>query len=124
LKPEELQFAEELRDLGNHVDVIPRGSGRTADFIVNGTAYELKTVSNIADTTSGGLSSAISNRIMGGRGQAGDIIIDARGQAGMSLAVAERAIRRAIGNDRRTGSKIRSVTILTSDGPVSRLMRR
>lgn len=51
---------------------------------------------------------------MDARGQASNIIIDARGQAGMTPEVADRAIERALGADFK--KKIESITILAKDG--------
>ena len=63
---------------------------------MNGVPTELKTVSKL---TSPDLSAALSRRILDGAGQAGNIIIDARGQAGLTRELIERAIRRAYGFD-------------------------
>ena len=48
---------------------------------------------------------------MNGRGQALDIIVDARNQAGITEEIAARGIRRAFGADNKTGGKILSITI-------------
>lgn len=104
---------------GKTVEVIPATSaGRSADFFIDGTKYELKTMSNVANQTSDGLSKSLSSTIMDARGQSGNIIIDARGQAGMTPEIAERGIGRAFGNDSRSGSKIQGVTVITSQGTV------
>ena len=114
LTPAEQNFAREMVGLGKNVEVIPTAAGRTPDFRIDGTRYELKTVSGVQRTDVEGLSSAISNRIMNGRGQAADIIVDARQQAGMTIEAAERAAGRALGADKRSG--IQSITILTPSG--------
>ena len=54
---------------------------------------------------------------MNGRGQSGNIIVDARGQAGMTAEIAERGIGRAFGAD--DAGKIQSVTVITREGSVS-----
>ena len=106
---------------GKTVQVIPAtNAGRTADFFIDGTRYELKTMSNLANTTSDGLSKSLSSTIMDARGQSGNIIIDARGQAGMTLEIAARGIGRAFGNDSRSGSKIQGVTVITPQGTLFR----
>jgi filamentous hemagglutinin len=56
---------------------------------------------------------------MDGRGQSGNIIVDARSQKGMNIEAAEMAVNRAYGADNKTGSKIQNLTILTPDGTVS-----
>jgi hypothetical protein len=113
----ERRFAEELRDLGNEVEIVPRGPGRTPDLKINGKPHELKTVGGLKATDEGGLSGAISNRILNARGQAADVIIDARSQAGMTREAAQRARRRAYTADVRKG--IDNITILTPEGPIS-----
>ncbi len=42
LTKEERRFAEELRELGQEVDIIPTGPGRSPDFAINGVRHELK----------------------------------------------------------------------------------
>ncbi len=115
--PDERRFFEEMRDLGNDVEIVPRGTGRTPDVRLNGKPHELKTVSGVKRTDEEGLSSAISSRILDGRGQARDIVVNARGQAGMTRGAAERAIKRALGADEKRG--IDSITIFTPEGPIS-----
>jgi RHS repeat-associated protein len=72
------------------------GTRRTADALVEGVLTEFKTVSNI---TSKDISGALARRILEGRGQAGNIIIDARGQKGLTKELAENAIIRAFVKD-------------------------
>ena len=88
--PDERRFFEEMRDLGNEVDIVPRGAGRTPDVKLNGKPHELKTVSGVKRTDEEGLSSAISSRILDARGQARDIVVNARDQAGWSGAFLSR----------------------------------
>ena len=118
LTSEERGFVDEMVMLGNKVEVIDTGTERTPDLRLNGKEYERKRLGAVEDESSNGISSAISNRVMNARGQAVDIIIDARQQNGMTSAIAERGIARAYGQDRRTGSKIESITVLTPQGPV------
>ena len=112
----ERSVANELVAGGNVIEAIPRGIGRTADFFINGVPTELKTVSNIVNQTSDGISSSVSSTIMGARSQSPYILIDTRGQPGMTLEIAERSAERAIGRDRDTGAKIKNITILTTEG--------
>jgi Contact-dependent growth inhibition CdiA C-terminal domain len=116
LTPAEKTFANELRDLGNNIEIVPTGEGRTPDFKINGVLHELKTVSGVQRTDVEGISSAVSSRILDGRGQSGNVIVDARNQNGMSLEAADRATRRAYGADTKNG--IQSITILTPNGPL------
>ncbi|MDF3823307.1 hypothetical protein P3G55_25715 [Leptospira sp. 96542] len=53
---------------------------------------------------------------MNARGQSGNIVIDARGQAGMTPEIGERGIARAFGADKE--SKIQGVTVITPQGTV------
>ena len=110
----ERKFAQELLDAGKNVEVIPRGAGRTPDFKIDGVLHELKTLSGVVDQTSDGISKAIANRVMNGRGQAGHIIVDARGQAGITREIAERGIRRAFGAD-AAKKGIQSIRIIGID---------
>jgi filamentous hemagglutinin len=55
---------------------------------------------------------------MNARGQSGNIIIDARNQAGMTVEIAERGIGRALGKDNTSGKKIQGVTIITPQGTI------
>ncbi len=92
----ESNVANLLVQEGKVVEIVAEGATRTPDFLVNGVPTELKTISNL---TSSDLSGALSRRILDGAGQAGHIIIDARGQTGLTQELAERAIRRAYGFD-------------------------
>jgi hypothetical protein len=115
----EQSFIGEMVSGGKTVQVIPAtNAGRTADFFIDGTKVELKTMTNVVNQTSDGLSKSLSSTIMNARGQSGNIIIDARGQAGMTPEIAERGIGRAFGNDSQSGSKIQSVTVITPQGTV------
>ncbi|MFN5350363.1 MAG: hypothetical protein ACK5A0_12635, partial [Polaromonas sp.] len=115
----EQSFIGEMVSGGKTVQVIPAtNAGRTADFFIDGTKVELKTMTNVVNQTPDGLSKSLSSTIMNARGQSGNIIIDARGQAGMTPEIAERGIGRAFGNDSQSGSKIQGVTVITSQGTV------
>lgn len=119
LTPTEHAFAIEMRNLGNIVEVLPpSNTGRTPDLKINGRDYELKTVSGVEKTDASSLSGAVANRIMNGRGQSADIIVDARQQPGMTREIGYRAIGRAYGLDNRSKKSIQSVTILTPNGVV------
>jgi hypothetical protein len=114
LTPAERVFVERQLSKGSQVEIIPTGADRTPDFEINGTRFELKTVSGVENATSDGISKAISNRVMNGRGQAVDIVVDATKQSGMTEEIAFRSISRAYGADKKAGAKIQSITI---EGP-------
>ncbi|WP_198386381.1 hemagglutinin repeat-containing protein, partial [Burkholderia ubonensis] len=115
----ERSFISEMVDGGRTVEVIPSSNvGRSGDFLIDGKKYELKTMTNVVKQDSDGLSKAISSTAMDARGQSGDIIIDARNQAGMTPEIAERGISRAFSRDSGTGAKIQSITVITSQGTV------
>jgi contact-dependent growth inhibition (CDI) system CdiA-like toxin len=98
LSVEELQIATMLAREGRTVEAIMEGTARTADFLVDGVATELKTVSNL---TGKDLSASLARRIVDGAGQAAHIIVDGRSQAGLTADLARRAIARAFGADAR-----------------------
>ncbi|MBO7888311.1 hemagglutinin repeat-containing protein, partial [Burkholderia pseudomallei] len=115
----EKSFINEMVSGGRTVEVIPSSNvGRSGDFLIDGKKYELKTMTNVVKQDSDGLSKAISSTAMDARGQSGDIIIDARNQAGMTPEIAQRGISRALGRDDTSGSKIQSITVITSQGTV------
>ena len=112
LNADEVRFVQEQLAQGRTVEIIQRGSGRTPDFKIDGTLRELKTLSGVANPSADNISKAIANRVMNGRGQATDIIVDARGQSGITEAIADRGIRRAYGADNLTGGKITSIRVI------------
>lgn len=76
---------------------------RTPDFLVDGVPTELKTMSDVREPTERRLAGGIARRAMDARGQAAHVIIDARGQEGMTQKVAEDGIGRALNADLRRG---------------------
>jgi hypothetical protein len=119
----EKKFVEDQLSQGRNIEIVPRGVSRTPDFKIDGLQREFKTLSGVADQTPDGLSKAMASRIMDGRGQAADIIVDARGQAGMTREIAERGIRRAYGADNKLGGKIQSITVILPDGSQITVLR-
>jgi hypothetical protein len=97
LSADELTIASKLVSEGRIVRVLAESSRRTADFLVDGVPTELKTISNI---TSKDVSGALARRILDGSGQAGHIIMDVQKQTGMTLDLAQQAVRRAYGADK------------------------
>lgn len=119
LTAEERRYAAEQVAAGHDVEIVPRGAGRTPDFTIDGVRTELKTLSGAEARTADRLSAAVSSRIMDARGQSGAIVVDARGQRGMTQAIAARGVRRAVGADNLSGGRIRSITVLAPDGTAS-----
>ena len=87
----------------------PGEEDRRPDILLDGVPTELKAVGGVevqnldAEDRARAISGAASSRIMDGRGQAGDVIVDLRGQEGATAEIAERAMRRAYGADRQQG---------------------
>lgn len=72
----EQSFAGKLVAGGRTVQVTPSSNaGRAAGFLIEGTTYELKTMTGVVSQTSDGLSKAISSTAMDARGQSPDIIL-------------------------------------------------
>jgi len=94
---EELEVATLLVREGRTVRVLAEGAERTADFLVDGLPTELKTVSRL---TSKDIPGALCRRILEGAGQAPNLIIDGRRQAGLTAKLAMQAIRRAYTADK------------------------
>ena len=92
------------------VEAMAESTVRTADFLVDGVKTELKTLSNITSTDPSG---AIARRILDGAGQALNIIVDMRGQAGVTIEIAERAAARAFGADKT--ARIKNVRLIGSE---------
>lgn len=115
----EKKFIDEMVMGGRKVEIIPAtNAGRSADFFIDDIKYELNTMMNVTNPTSDKLSAALSSTIMNARGQSGNIIVDARNQAGMTAEIAERGIIRALSRDTASGSKIQGVTIITPQGTI------
>ena len=108
----ERAFVERELTQGRNIDAISRGTGRTPDFNIDGTRTELKSISGVVNTSSDGISAAMSNRILNGRGQASNIVVDMTNQNGITREIAERGIRRAFGADNVTGSSIQSIRVV------------
>lgn len=107
LSAQETAVANQLVAEGHTVEALAESDVRTADFLVDGVRTELKTISNISSPDPSG---ALARRILDGAGQASNIILDLRAQAGMTEELAQRAVRRAFGADR--ASRLRSVRLL------------
>ena len=108
-----------LRQEGREVKANPmegvRGAGRQGDRLVDGVPTEEKSISGVKKPDADSLSSAIARRVMDGRGQARNIIVDTRQQTGVTREIAERGIRRAYGADNATGAKIQSIRVIGTD---------
>ena len=119
LEKAEVDFIYERVASGRTVEIVPSSNaGRSADFLIDGVKVELKTMSNVINQTSDGLSKALSSTIMDARGQSGNVTIDARGKAGMTPEIALRGINRAFSADTAKGAKIETITIITAQGTI------
>ena len=93
-KPHELKLAAELVARGDHVTILrPSGVGKTPDFVINGKLTELKTMSNVKAADAG---TAVTATIKKATKQADRVLIDARGQHGLTKVNAENAVRQAV----------------------------
>ena len=113
LSPAEEATARLLVGEGRVVEVLAESTVknvRTADFLVDGTRTELKTISNVTSTD---VSGAVARRTLEGAGQAPHILLDARGQATLTRELAERSIRRAYGADK--AGRIQEIRIIGQD---------
>ncbi len=111
-KPHELKLAAELVARGDHVTILrPSGVGKTPDFLINGKRTELKTMSNVkAPDSATTLTSTIKNATK----QADRVLIDARGQNGLTEAKAQSAVQNAI--DDLSKSQIKEVRFIGREG--------
>ncbi len=92
----ELSIAQKLASEGKNVKILtPTGIGKTADFLVNGIKFELKTLG--AKATANTLKNDIASAV--GQG-GGNVLIDAR-NAAVTLADAQKAAARVFGADPR-----------------------
>jgi hypothetical protein len=107
LTPAEKKIFEELVAAGHEVQIIPRASGKTADFLVDGVATELKTLTSAGANT-------LKNAVQDAAKQGQNILVDAR-NVSIDAATASQQIQRAQGN---VGNLQGRVTVLTKDGPV------
>lgn len=109
----ERSFVERELATGRNVEAIPTGPDRTPDFRIDGQPVELKTLENIVNQTSDGLSGAISNRALNARGQSGHIVIDGQTQPGLTEEIARRGTVRAFAADAQEG--IQSIRVIGPD---------
>jgi hypothetical protein len=123
LSPEEQAFAEFLVQEGHVVIALAEGHTRTSDYLVDGVATELKSVSQI---TTKDVSGALGRTLLHGAGQAAHVIADTRQQAEVTLEVAERAIRRAYGVDNKYATdnnvppRLQQIRIIGKDFDITR----
>jgi hypothetical protein len=106
--PAEKLIIEELLAAGKTVEVVPTGTGRTADFLINGVPTELKTLTSAGPTT-------LKNAVQNAAKQGEQILIDAR-NVNMSPQEALSHVQRAQGN---IGGLQGRVTVLTKGGTVT-----
>jgi hypothetical protein len=110
LTPEEAALADLLVREG-HVVEAPLESAqqgvRIADFIVDGTHTEVKSISNLTSIDPSG---ALARRILEGAGQAPVVVAEVSSQMGMTEDIARRAVRRAFGAD--TLGRIQAIRVI------------
>jgi len=99
------------------------GAGRQGDRYIDGNLTEYKSIHNVKNVTSNGLSAAISSRAIDARGQAPHIIIDTREQTGMTEEIAKRGVERAYGADKYT-KKINEIRVIGIAFDLITLQRR
>jgi len=104
----ERNFVNEMLANSKNVEIIPRGVGKTADFLIDGANTELKTLTTAGPNT---LKNAIERASFQGK----EIVIDARNVA-ITPEAAAAQIQRAQGN---IGALQGRVTVLTSGGVVT-----
>jgi hypothetical protein len=112
LTQKERAFVQELIAAGKTVQIVPRGAGETADFIINGVLTELKTINSLGKNT---VKNAIQKAASQAPGLGDQILIDAR-QVALTPEQAIKEILRAEGN---VGSLKGKVTIVTQSGAVT-----
>ncbi|WP_147408538.1 hypothetical protein [Paraburkholderia fungorum] len=117
--PAQLSFVSETAAGVKAVQVIPSiNDGRSADFFIDGIKCELKIATEVVKLDSDGLLKSTSSTAIDARGQSGNIIIDACNQSGMTPEIAQRGIDRAFSANTKSGSKIKSISVITSQGAV------
>lgn len=108
LRPAERDMVAELLSQGRNIEIIPRGSSKTPDFLVNDIPTELKTLVSAGTNT-------LKNAIQKAAQQGEQILVDAR-NVPITAEEAAHQIKRAQGNISNLEGR---VTVLTKDGPVS-----
>ncbi len=78
---------------------------KNPDFEINDEIVEFKNISDLKGITADKLSARLSGRILDGGSQASKVTLNVMNQAGMTKEIAERAVNRAFGNQRRRGSE-------------------
>ncbi|MBL0318930.1 MAG: hypothetical protein IPP74_06545 [Alphaproteobacteria bacterium] len=106
---------DELLLEGKTVEIIPRTNAhQTADSIIDGVDYELKTISNL---TTNNISEAVKRTIIDASKQSGNVIIDAKNQPQVTKEVVDNLINRIPGSG--GGSRVKSIIIITSEGTIN-----
>jgi RHS repeat-associated protein len=106
----ERSMVQELLAQGKNVQIIPRATGKTADFLINGLKTELKTPTGTGANT---LKNAI--EAAAGKGTDVQILIDARGLP----ATSANAIKQIIRAQHNIGGLRGRVTVLTKEGRIT-----
>jgi len=108
LTPGEKKIVDEMLQEGRDVEIVPRGTERTPDFLVDGVPTELKTLTQAGPTT-------LKNAIQTAAKQGENVLIDAR-NVPLTREEALNQIQRAEGNV--PGGLQGRVTVLTRTGTV------
>jgi len=104
----EEKIANMLASEGKEVKVLAESTQegvKSADFMVDGVKTELKSISNLKSKD---LSNALKKRILEGKNQSGDIIVDVTGQQGATKELVQEALNRAFGSS----DKLNSVRVI------------
>jgi RHS repeat-associated protein len=104
----ERSMVQELLAQGKSVQIIPRATGKTADFLINGVNTELKTLTAAGPNT-------LKNAVETASKQGQQILIDAR-NVPINPQEALQQIQRAQGN---IGGLQGRITVLTSSGTIT-----
>ena len=112
LTPDEAKIAGEFARRGHEVIAsAPSRVGKSADFLIDGKPPELKTISHVAPDSAG---RAVTQTIKNATRQAKNVVIDARGQRGLTETTARSAVKRAL--DELPASRIGRIEFLGRDG--------
>lgn len=119
LSESEQRFADKMIAEGKNVKARKESTvqgEKNPDFEIDGEIVEYKYVSDLKGKDADKLSAGLSRRILDGGSQASKVSLEVTDQAGMTKEIAERAVRRAFGNQAVRGvDKIKEVRIYGKD---------
>ena len=112
LAPDEARFAAEFTVRGHYAAAkTMSGLGKSADFIISRGSTKLKTICHVKTDS---VAKAVTKTIKGATKQAKHVIVDARGQIGLSESAARAAVERAVRDLPK--SRVSRVNLLGRDG--------